>query len=158
MNGIQALPTFGGSIDQPSLDRLYFGSECDGGYAEFTVVRSDNALQINSTMTDAELATFPCADTTAENLISRTALRPGEIVVISGASGGVGSAAIQLCKLRSAHIVAIASASKADVLLELCAGHIFNRNTDNLEQVILTMPMARLMLYLMLLAIACLYL
>ncbi len=80
----------------------YFGSECDGGFADYTRVRSANAIAISASLTDAEIATFPCAYTTAENLISRAGLKPGETVVITGASGGVGSAALQLCKLRGA--------------------------------------------------------
>jgi len=51
---------------------LYFGSECDGGFAEYTTIRSENALLINTPQSDAELATYPCAYTTAENLTART--------------------------------------------------------------------------------------
>ncbi len=111
----------------------YFGSECDGGYAEFTTIRSENAIAINSTQSDAELATYPCAYTTAENLTARTGLRPGEVVAIAGASGGVGSAAIQLCRLRGACVIAIAAKSKADFLLELGANFVIDRNSENLE-------------------------
>ena len=116
---------------------IYFGSECDGGYAEYTKVRSENAIAIDSVLSDAELATFPCAYTTAENLVSRTALKPGETVVISGASGGVGTAAIQLCRLRGARIIAVASISKADSLADLGADQIIDRNSDDLKGAIL---------------------
>ena len=115
----------------------FFGSECDGGYAQYTVVRNENALKIESDLSDAQLATFPCAYVTAENLVSKTQLQPGEKVVISGASGGVGSAAIQLCKHRGATIIAIASAGKADGLLELGASKVIDRNTLNLEDAII---------------------
>jgi NADPH:quinone reductase-like Zn-dependent oxidoreductase len=115
---------------------LYFGSECDGGFAEFTVVRADNAIAVHSKLSDAELATFPCAYTTAENLISRTELKPGETVVISGASGGVGSAAIQLCKLRGARVIAVASSSKAEILQDLGADTVIDRNVEDLESAI----------------------
>jgi NADPH:quinone reductase-like Zn-dependent oxidoreductase len=115
---------------------LYFGSECDGGFAEFTVVRADNAIEVHSKLSDAELATFPCAYTTAENLISRTGLNPGETVVISGASGGVGSAAIQLCKLRGAHVIAITSPSKAEILQNLGADIVVDRNAEDLAAAI----------------------
>ena len=115
---------------------MYFGSECDGGYAEFTKVRSENAIKVGNRFTDAELATFPCAYTTAENLVSRTGLKPGETVVIAGASGGVGSAAIQLCRLRGARVIGIASPSKAETLLSLGAEYIIDRNTENLENAI----------------------
>ena len=114
----------------------YFGSECDGGFAEYTRVRAANAIAINSPLSDAEIATFPCAYTTAENLVSRTALKPGETVVIAGASGGVGSAAIQLCRLRGARVIGIASQSKADGLLDLGASAIIDRNETNLEDAI----------------------
>lgn len=111
----------------------YFGSECDGGFAEFTKVREANAIRVTSDLSDAELATFACGYTTAENLVQRTAPRPGETVVITGASGGVGSAAIQLCRLRGCKVIAVASASKADVLLDLGAVHVIDRRTEDLE-------------------------
>ena len=114
----------------------YFGSECDGGYAQYTKVRSANALVIDTSLSDAELATFPCAYTTAENLVARTKLQPGETAVITGASGGVGSAAIQLCKLRGANVIAIASQSKAQRLLDLGATAVIDRNEPNLEEAI----------------------
>lgn len=111
----------------------YFGSECDGGFAEFTTIRGENAISIHTTLTDAELATYPCAYTTAENLIARTKLQPGEVVAIAGASGGVGSAAIQLCRLRGARVIAIAAKSKADLLIDLGAEVVIDRQSENLE-------------------------
>lgn len=115
---------------------LYLGSECDGGYAEYTTIRGENAIRIDTPQSDAELATYPCAYTTAENLTARTALQPGEMVVINGASGGVGSAAIQLCRLRGARIIAIASPAKTDLLKQLGADQVIDRNVGNLEQAI----------------------
>ncbi|MEZ5776325.1 MAG: alcohol dehydrogenase family protein [Hyphomicrobiaceae bacterium] len=116
----------------------YFGSECDGGFAEYAKVRSANALRIETDLTDAELATFPCAAQTAENLVDRTALRPGETVVIAGASGGVGTAAIQLCRLRGARVIAIASGSKETVLRALGCDHVIDRRSAELAAEIRT--------------------
>ena len=115
---------------------MYFGSECDGGYADYTRIRSENAIRIETSQSDAELATYPCAYTTAENLTARSGLRPGETVVINGASGGVGSAAIQLCRLRGARVIAIASASKAELLGQLGAAEVIDRNQPDLQQAI----------------------
>ncbi len=112
---------------------MYFGSECDGGFADYTTIRSENAIPIETSQTDAELATYPCACTTAENLTARSGLKPGETVVINGASGGVGSAAIQLCRLRGARVIAIASASKAALLRQLGAAEVIDRNEPDLE-------------------------
>jgi NADPH:quinone reductase-like Zn-dependent oxidoreductase len=111
----------------------YFGSELNGGFAEFTKIRSENAIRVTSDLSDAELATFACAYTTAENLVQRTAPRPGETAVVTGASGGVGSAAIQLCRLRGCKVIAVASPSKADLLIALGADHVIDRETSDLE-------------------------
>ena len=116
----------------------YFGSECDGGFAEYTKVRSENAIAVNSALSDAELATFPCAYTTAENLVGRTNLQPGETVVIAGASGGVGSAAIQLCRLRGARVIGIAASSKTEQLVALGVDAVIDRNTEDMETAIRT--------------------
>ncbi|MGX9182105.1 alcohol dehydrogenase family protein [Mesorhizobium sp. BHbdii] len=123
--------------DWMNLSRaIYFGSECNGGFAEYTTVRAQNALRITCELSDAQIATFPCAYTTAENLVARTGVKPGETVVIAGASGGVGSAAIQLCRLRGARIIAIASQAKIDLLRDLGADIVLDRETPELAEAI----------------------
>ncbi|RWN50273.1 alcohol dehydrogenase family protein [Mesorhizobium sp.] len=117
---------------------IYFGSECNGGFSEFTTIRSENALRVDCDLSDAQLATFPCAYATAENLVARTGLKPAEIVVIAGASGGVGTAAIQLCRLRGARIIAIASRSKSSVLKKLGADAVVDRETPEMSEAIRT--------------------
>lgn len=115
----------------------YLGSELDGGYAEYTSVRAANALPVRSALSDAELATFPCAYTTAESLVQATLPRPGETVVITGASGGVGSAALQLASRRGCRVIAVASTVKAPQLLKLGAETVIDRGTDDLVSAIL---------------------
>lgn len=114
----------------------YFGSEVNGGYAGYTVVPAGNVYAVNSDYTDAELATFGCAYTTAENLLTRAALGGGETVLVSGASGGVGSAVIQLAKIRGAKVVAISSAGKAAALTALGADHVVDRHHPELAQAV----------------------
>ena len=63
------------------------GSEIDGAFAEYLVVRSSEAFRIESPLTDSELATFPCAYSTAEGLLQRAGVS-AERVLITGASGG----------------------------------------------------------------------
>ena len=108
----------------------YFGSERDGGYADYATVPGENAIPVDSPLSDAELATFPCAYGTAENLVARTGLRPGETVVILGASGGVGSAAVQLCRLRGARVLAVSVPAKAELLKSLGADEVIDRGGD----------------------------
>ena len=78
--------------DPHRLDAMGFvGSECHGGYAEYASVPARNAHPVHTALTDAELATFPCSYVTAENMLARVQLGAGESVLITGASGGVGS-------------------------------------------------------------------
>ncbi|MEM1383154.1 MAG: alcohol dehydrogenase family protein [Pseudomonadota bacterium] len=114
----------------------YFGSECDGGFAEYTKVRSENALKIESALSDAELAALPCTLHTAETLVMRTEPVPGETAVIAGASGGVGTAAVQLAKLRGARVLGIAKAAKAQTLLDLGADAVVDREAPDLTAAI----------------------
>lgn len=106
---------------EPSLQKIngkqlenpwYFGSECDGGFAKYTKVSQEHAYKIESSYSDIELASFPCSYSTAENLLTRANINENDIVLISGASGGVGSAAIQLATARGAKVIAISVPSK----------------------------------------------
>jgi len=104
-----------------------FGSECDGAFAQFTKATAADALPVRSEWSDAELASIPCAYSTAEGMLQRIVLG-GERVLITGASGGVGSAAIQLAKRRGAHITAMTSADKAAAIRSLGADGTVGRD------------------------------
>jgi NADPH:quinone reductase-like Zn-dependent oxidoreductase len=118
----------GRALDPP----WYLGSECDGGFAEYVVVAARHAHRIDSPLTDVELASFPCSYSTAENLLHRAGLASGERVLITGASGGVGSAAVQLARLRGAEVVAVTSPAKAAAMRELGAARTLSRYDDPL--------------------------
>ena len=109
---------------------LTFGSEIDGGFAQYARVRAPEAYRVNSPLSDAELASFPCAASTAQNMLHRAAVKPGERVLVTGASGGVGSAAVQLARARGARVIAVAAAAKAEALLALGAVRTVARGTS----------------------------
>jgi NADPH:quinone reductase-like Zn-dependent oxidoreductase len=113
-------------LDQP----WFLGSECDGGFAEFTVVATRHAHKIDSELSDIDLASFPCSYSTAENMLTRARVKSGERVLITGASGGVGSAAVQLAKARDAYVWAVTTSAKSDALKELGADETISRETD----------------------------
>jgi len=113
----------GRQLDRP----WYFGSECDGGFAEFTVVASRHACKIDSTLSDVELASFPCSYSTALNLLTRAGVDAHDRVLITGASGGVGSAVVQLAKARGAACVAVTTPQKSGALHELGAEETLSR-------------------------------
>ena len=111
----------------------YFGSECHGGYAEYTVIPAANALAVTSDYSDAELATFSCSYSTAEGMVCRAAITASDTVLITGASGGVGGALIQLAKLRGARVIALASTEKHAAVSALGADRVLPRSPENLE-------------------------
>lgn len=116
-----------------AFDCITYGSEYDGGFAQYAIVRACEAFTINSDLTNAELASFPCAYSTAENMIDRANIKAGETVLITGASGGVGSAAIQLVKRRNARAIAICSESKMSDLAKFGADQVIPRGGDLLQ-------------------------
>ncbi|MBX9665663.1 alcohol dehydrogenase family protein [Novosphingobium sp.] len=120
-------PVFRGAT---RFEATYFGSEVDGAFAQFARVPSVHAHPIETALTDTELASFPCAYSAAENMLTRTALAAGERVLITGASGGVGSAAVQLARRRGSDITALASAEKADGVRALGAARVEPRDAD----------------------------
>ena len=111
----------------PEAGPKFLGSEVDGGFAQYCVAPAGNAHPVATDLSDAELATFPCAATTAEHLLSRARVGPDTVVVVTGASGGVGTSAIQLARARGADVIAVGSASKADRILELGAVAVVDR-------------------------------
>jgi len=115
-----------------TFDIRYFGSEVDGGFADYTCVPSIHAHLVISELSDIELASFPCAYGTAENILTRIFVQAGERVLITGASGGVGSAAVQLAKRRGAEVTAMAADAKAESVRSLGASRVVPRGA-NLE-------------------------
>lgn len=120
----------GNKLGQP----WYFGSECDGGFAEYTVVAAQHAYEITSPLSDVELASFPCSYSTAENLLTRSQVCEDDVILVTGASGGVGSAVIQLAKARGAQVVAITSPAKSEKLSKLGADTTLVRSDDILKK------------------------
>jgi NADPH:quinone reductase-like Zn-dependent oxidoreductase len=114
-------------VDYRPFECWTLGSECDGAFAQFVKAPAREAYPVNCGWTDAELASIPCAYSTAENLLHRAKLVKGERVLITGASGGVGSAAVQLAKRRGAEIVAIAGKTKVDSVKSIGAHKVIER-------------------------------
>ncbi|GAB5446757.1 alcohol dehydrogenase family protein [Gymnodinialimonas sp.] len=111
----------------------YYGSERDGGYAQFATMPARNALAVNSPLSDAELATFSCSYSTAEGMLDRAQVTEADTVLVPGASGGVGGALVQLAKRRGARVIAMASEAKHDAVATLGPDQILARAPENLR-------------------------
>ena len=112
-----------------SIDFFTLGSEMDGGFAQYLTIHEKAVYAVDSDWSDAELASVPCAYSTAENMLHRTKLG-AERVLITGASGGVGSAAVQLAKRRGAEVIALASPVKFEQVKALGADIVLARDAD----------------------------
>ncbi len=108
----------------------YFGHGADGGYAEYVALPSDQFHHIpNAELTDAEVASMGmCSYQTAMHMLTSANIKSGERVLVTGASGGVGTALIQLCRIMGAIPYALSKQDKATALLELGAEAVLDRS------------------------------
>ena len=113
-----------------SYENVWMASDFDGAFAQYVKVPASEVFAVDCDWTDAELATIPCAYGTSETMLTRGDVKAGEHVLVVGASGGVGSATVQLAKARGATVSAITSASKAERVKALGADRVIDRKED----------------------------
>lgn len=116
--------------DRALVDTDYLGSERDGGFAELVTVPAANAHAVGGELSYPELASLPTAATTAMRMLGRAGLRAGETVLITGASGGVGTALVQIAAAIGARVLAVAGEPKHATIRELGADEVFDRDAD----------------------------
>jgi NADPH:quinone reductase-like Zn-dependent oxidoreductase len=108
------------------------GSERDGGYAEYVTVPAENAHAVKSGLSDAELATFPTAYITSLRMLNRVRIAEGETILVTGASGGVGTGLVQLAKLRGAYVIAQVGSGKEEQARGIGADAVVGRDAMDL--------------------------
>ena len=113
-----------------SMLNLWMGSDFDGAFAQYVKVPAREVFPVDSTWTNAELGSIPCSYGSAENMVHRSGVASGEHVLVAGASGGVGSAVVQLAKVRGATVTAIVGKSKMDEVLRIGADFVVDRDSD----------------------------
>lgn len=116
-----------------SMENIWMGSDFDGAFAEYVKVPADEFFTVDCDWSDVELAAIPCAYGTAENMLHRAGLQKGERVLVAGASGGVGSATVQLAKRRGAYVIGIAGEAKIEQVKALGADEVIPRGSDILS-------------------------
>jgi len=104
------------------------GSEYDGAFAEYCVVPAAQLFDVStSPLSDVEIGAMPCAFGTAWNLLNRAGVGPSDRVLVTGASGGVGLAAVMLAKHLGAEVTGVAAQAKAKAVQDAGADHILDR-------------------------------
>ena len=118
-----------------SLENIWMASDFDGAFAQYVKVPASEVFELTSDWSDVELATIPCAYGTAENMLHRADVAAGDQVLVTGASGGVGSAVVQLAKRRGARVIAVVGKSKIDSVANLGVDRIVERDTDLIREI-----------------------
>jgi NADPH:quinone reductase-like Zn-dependent oxidoreductase len=116
-----------------SIENIWMASDFDGAFAQYVKVPASEVFPVNCDWSDEELATIPCAYGTAENMLHRARLTRGEHVLVTGASGGVGSATVQLARRRGALVTAIAGRDKMEAVRALGCDRVISRGDDPVQ-------------------------
>ena len=130
----------GGGVEPRLLASRIVGQPIlpNGGFAEVTLMNADEAYVVPREIDDVTAATLHLTYLTAWlGLHRRAAIKPGDVVVVTAAAGGVGSAAVQVARAADATVIAIVSdAGKAATAAGLGADHVVDRSSgDVIEQV-----------------------
>ena len=105
------------------------GSEYDGAFAQYCLLPAHQVHDVSaSPLSDVEIAAMPCSHGTALGLLDRADVAAGQRVLVTGASGGVGLAAVQLARRIGARVTALASAAKAHVVRQTGAADVLDRD------------------------------
>ena len=118
---------------RPDNKRAYevLGSERDGAFAQYCVLEAGDLYDVSAApLNDIEIAAIPCAYGTAETLLTRAGVSKDQHVLVTGASGNVGLAAVQLAALRGAQVTALAAPEKAAAVCSAGAFSTLGRNAD----------------------------
>ena len=112
-----------------------------GGFATHTIAPAALCMPLPAGFPMVDAAAFIMIYATSHHaLVDRAALKAGETVLVLGAAGGVGTAAIQIAKALGAKVIAAASTKeKCDLCLKLGADAVINYSTENLRDAIKTL-------------------
>ncbi|MFE9450455.1 NADP-dependent oxidoreductase [Streptomyces sp. NPDC006739] len=101
-----------------------FGNTATGGYAEYTLLPAQVTAHKPAALSFADAATLPVAAATAYDGVRQLGLPEGATLLVTGAGGGVGAAAVQIARASGLRVVGVASDGKKDFVESLGAVHV----------------------------------
>lgn len=133
MEGAGIITEVGEGVDPARIGERVMGWAWHGFYGEETVVPEINVLPVPDGFSFIDAAAFVVATSTATNaLLQRASLKEGETLLVHGAAGGVGLAAVEVGKLLGATVIATASSQeKLALVARRGADHLINYSQDD---------------------------
>ncbi|MFV2174256.1 NADP-dependent oxidoreductase [Actinomadura sp. LOL_016] len=114
-----------------------------GSYAEYAVVRVDGPVaRMPASMVYTRAAAVPTASTAALDVVERAGVGEGQTVLVAGATGGVGQAAVQLAARAGAKVIATARDDMAATMRRLGAAHTVDHSAGDLNAQVLAVHSA----------------
>lgn len=113
----------------------YLDNVPQGSYAEYVVAPAADVAPKPPAMTFREAAAYPLVAVTAWQAVATANVADGERVLVQGGAGGVGSMAVQLAKVRGAHVIATASTANLDYVRAVGADEAIDYTKDDLARV-----------------------
>ena len=122
-----------------AVTRLHVGDEvygiAEGSFAEYARAREDKLARKPANLTFEQAAAVPISGLTAlQGLRDRGRVEPGQKVLIIGASGGVGTFAVQIAKALGAEVTGVCSTSKVDMVRSLGADHVIDYTAEDVDR------------------------
>jgi len=111
-------------------DEIY--GTCDGSFAEYARAKVSMLAPKPANLTFEQAAAVPISGSTALQAVRKARVQPGQHVLIVGASGGVGTFAVQIAKAFGADVTGVSSTDKIDLVRSLGADHVIDYNREDL--------------------------
>ncbi|MBT0668940.1 NADP-dependent oxidoreductase [Novosphingobium profundi] len=134
---VGVIEEIGSDVSAFAISDDVFGMVKTGGFSEYLVVDAANIALKPAAIDAVQAATLPLAGTTAwQAMFDEGGLKEGQRLLITGASGGVGSLAVQLAKASGAHVTALASPRNLDFVRGLGADVVIDYTADPFEDLV----------------------
>lgn len=110
-------------------DEIY--GSCDGSFAEYALAETSMLAPKPPSLSFEQAAAVPISGVTALQAVRKANVEPGQKVLIIGASGGVGSFAVQIAKAFGAEVTGVCSTAKTDLVRSLGADHVIDYTRED---------------------------